>query len=87
MKLVSLIAAMALAGCATQQPQPLPQEVKVPIAVSCIKPDQVPQRPDYESLHDNENTPDGTLVLHVARDFAKSLPYQAELEAIVSSCK
>lgn len=87
MKLVSLIAALALAGCATVQPQPLPKEVKVPVAVSCIKPDQVPQRPDYESLQDNDNTPDGTLVLHVTRDFAKSLPYQAKLEAIVNGCK
>lgn len=86
--IAGLIAAMALAGCATTpQPQPLPQEVKVPVVVSCIKPEQVPAKPDYESLHDNDSTPDGTLVLHLTRDFAKSLPYQQELESIISACR
>ncbi|MFC5480567.1 hypothetical protein [Massilia suwonensis] len=67
--------------------QPLPVEVKVPVAVSCIKPEQLPAKPDYESLKDNDNTPDGTVVLHITRDFAKSLPYQQRLEAIVDVCK
>jgi len=87
MKYVTMIAAVLLSGCATQQPQPLPQEVEVSVAVSCIKPEQVPAKPLYESLHDNDSTPDGTLVLHVTRDFAKSLPYQQQLEAIVEGCK
>lgn len=59
----------------------------MPVAVSCIKPDQVPVKPEYESLHDDDNTPDGTLVLRVARDFAKSLQYQVQLEAIVGACR
>lgn len=87
MKLAVLIAAVVLSGCASQQSQPLPVEVKVPVAVRCIKPDGVPVKPDYESLNDNDSTPDGMLVLHVTRDLAKSLPYQQELEAIIEACR
>ena len=86
MKYITFIAAVLLSGCVTQQPKPLPQEVKVPVVVSCMKPDQVPSQPAYESLLDNDNTPDSTLVLHVTRDFARSLPYQAQLQAIIASC-
>jgi hypothetical protein len=82
---IAVIAAL-ISGCATR-PRPLPVEVKVPVAVSCIKPEQIPVKPDYESLRDNDNTPDGTVILHVTRDFAKSLPYQAQLNAIVEACK
>ena len=84
---IAVIAAL-MSGCATTpQPQPLPVEVKVPIAVSCIKPEQIPVKPDYESLKDNDNTPDGTVILHITRNFAKSLPYQQQLEAAVRACE
>jgi hypothetical protein len=82
---IALIAAL-ISGCATT-PQPLPAEVKVPVAVSCIKPEQIPVKPDYESLRDNDQTPDGTVILHITRDFAKSLPYQQQLEAIIGACR
>jgi hypothetical protein len=87
MKHISLIAAVLFIGCASKQPKPLPQEVRVPVAVSCIKFDLVPSKPEYESLRDNDSAPDGALVLHVTRDFAKSLPYQAQLEALVEACR
>jgi hypothetical protein len=86
MKYMSLLAVALLTGCTTQHLQPLPVEVKIPVAVSCIKPDQVPAKPEYESLKDDDKTPDGILVLHVARDFAKSLSYQTQLEALVQRC-
>jgi hypothetical protein len=81
---IAIIAAL-ISGCATT-PQPLPVEVKVPVAVSCIKPEQIPVRPDYESLKDNDNNPDGTVVLHLARDFAKSFAYEQLMEVIVKAC-
>jgi hypothetical protein len=87
--MIAVIAAL-ITGCATTpqpQPLPLPVEVKVPVAVSCIKPEEIPVKPDYESLKDNDTTPDGTVVLHITRDFAKSLPYQQQLEAIIGACK
>jgi hypothetical protein len=89
MKFVVFIAALVmLSGCATVPvTQPLPLEVTVPIAVSCIKPEQVPTKPDYESLHETQSTPDGTLVLHVTRDFAESLSYQEQLEALITACR
>jgi hypothetical protein len=84
---IAVIAAL-ISGCATTpQSQPLPVEVQVPVAVSCVQPEQNPVKPDYESLRDNDNTPDGTVILHITRDFAKSLPYQAQLEAIIEACR
>jgi uncharacterized lipoprotein YajG len=87
MKKITIAVIVALiTGCATA-PQQLPVEERIPVAVSCIKPEQIPVKPNYESLMDNDNTPDGTVILHVARDFAKSLPYQQQLEAIIGACK
>lgn len=87
-KIVLMIALLTVSGCATTpQPQALPVEVKIPVMVSCIKEEQIPTKPDYESLKDNGTTPDGTVVLHVMRDFLKSLPYQTQLEAIVNGCR
>lgn len=37
---------LALAGCGTT-PAPATQRVDVPVPVSCVKPEDVPQRPDY----------------------------------------
>lgn len=84
-KIVIAVIAALITGCATA-PQTLPVEVKIPVAVSCIKTEQVPVKPDYQSLNDTVNTPDGTVILHVMRDFAKSLPYQRQMEAIVQGC-
>lgn len=81
---IAVIAAL-ITGCATA-PQALPGEVKISVAVSCIKPEKIPAKPDYQSPTDNDKTPDGTVILHVVRDFAKSLPYQKALEAIIDAC-
>jgi hypothetical protein len=87
MKRIALaVIAALITGCATT-PQPLPIGVKIPVPVPCIKPEQIPAKPDYESLKDNDSTPDGTVILHVTRDFAKGLPYQQQLEALVAVCK
>lgn len=86
MKYIILMTVL-LTGCATQQPPPLPVEVKVPVAVSCIKAEDIPAKPAYESLLDNDDTPDGTVILHITRYFAKSLPYQNQLEAVIEACK
>lgn len=84
-KIVIAVIAALITGCATE-PQPLPVELKMPVAVSCIKPEQIPAKPNYQSLTDNANTPDGTVILHVTRDFAKSLPYQQQMEAVIQGC-
>ena len=86
MKITITVIAALISGCATTPP-PLPVEVKIPVAVSCIKTEQIPVKPNYESLTDNDKTPDGTVVLHIARDFAKSLPYQQALEALITACR
>jgi uncharacterized lipoprotein YajG len=80
------VTATLITGCATA-PQLLPVEVKIPIAVSCIEPEQIPAKPAYQSLSDNDSTPDGTVILHVVRDFAKSLPCQQQLEAAIGACR
>jgi hypothetical protein len=85
-KITTAVIAALISGCTTT-PQPLPVEVKIPVAVPCVNPEQIPVKPEYESLKDSGNTPDGTVILHITRDFAKSLPYQQKLEAVIGSCR
>lgn len=88
MKAVAILSLVALTACATTpSPQPLPTKVEVPVPVSCVKPEQVPRKPDYEAQGDNDATPDGTIILHMARDLAKSKPYENELEALIQACR
>jgi hypothetical protein len=87
-KIALTVIAALISGCAaTPAAQPLPAIVKIPVAVPCIKPEDVPVKPAYESLTDNNNTSDETVILHVTRDFVKSLPYQAQLEAVIVACR
>lgn len=88
MKYLSILALLALAACAgTPALQPLPAKVEVPVPVSCVNPQQIPKKPDYEAQGDNDQTPDGTMILHMARDLAKSKPYESQLEALIHACR
>ena len=84
MRLLALLTTVALAGCASTAP--VITEVKVPVSVPCIKQEQVPQRPDYETPKLEDSTSDGNKVLALARDWARSRGYEAKLEAIAVEC-
>lgn len=74
---------LLLSACTTP---PVTQRVEVPIAVSCIKKQQLPERPKYESYHLAPDATDGDKVLAVTRDWLRSRPYEATLEAISTGC-
>lgn len=84
MRFLVLAFALVLAGCASTAP--VITEVKVPVSVPCIKPEQVPQRPDYETPKLDDTTSDGNKVLALARDWARSRGYESKLEAIAGEC-
>jgi PBP1b-binding outer membrane lipoprotein LpoB len=85
MRALVLLAALVLAGCASTAP--VITEVKVPVSVPCVKPEQIPQRPDYETPKLTPDATDGNKVLALARDWARSRGYEGKLEAIVSECR
>lgn len=78
-----ILVALVLGGCASTAPTV--QEVKVPVHVKCVN--QVPVRPDYETPHLESTTTDGNKIIALARDWARSRGYEAELEAVVEGCK
>jgi hypothetical protein len=80
-----LLTTLALAGCASTAP--VITEVKVPVSVPCVKPEQVPQRPLYETPYLTDAATDGNKVLALARDWARSRGYEGKLEAIVAECR
>ena len=85
MRFLFLVVALVLAGCASTAP--VITEVKVPVSVPCVKAEQVPQRPLYETPYLTDTATDGNKVLALARDWARSRGYEAKLEAIVSECR
>lgn len=77
-----LFISLMLTGCVSSAP--ITQRVDVPVAVSCVKRDQIPQRPQYEPY--DSNAADGDVLLAVSRNWFKSRPYEAKLEAIANGC-
>lgn len=82
--LIIYVVMLVLTGCASTEP--IITEVKVPVSVPCVKPEQVPQHPDYETIKITPDATDGNKVLALARDWARSRGYEGKLEAIISEC-
>ena len=85
MKTVTTLFTLLLSGCACTAP--VITEVKVPVSVPCVKAEQVPQRPDYETPKLTPDATDGNKVLSLARDWARSRGYEGKLETIVAECR
>ena len=83
MKMLTLLALVALTGCASTAP--VVTEVKVPVRVECIK--EVPVRPTYETEALQKEATDGQKILALVRDWARSRKYEGSLEAAVEGCK
>jgi hypothetical protein len=80
MKLILLVAALAISGCATTQ---VPSEVKIPVPVACKTPE--PNAPTYRFSPPYENIFDAVRDLMGDREVA--LAYENELKAALASCK
>ena len=72
---------LLLTGCATV---PAVREVKIPVAVACVK--SVPARPAFATRGLAPDASDGEKVLAIARDLPMHLKYEGELEAIIAGC-
>ncbi|MYM81071.1 hypothetical protein GTP44_03735 [Duganella sp. FT50W] len=83
--LAGLVAMVLLAGCAAT-PAPVTQRVDVPVPVFCVKPGDVPARPDYAVEKLAPSASDGEKVLALARDWPQGRKYEEALEAIVAGC-
>jgi hypothetical protein len=77
-----LVISLMLTGCVSSAP--ITQRVDVPVAVACVKRDQIPERPQYEPY--DSSAADGDVLLAVSRNWFKSRPYEAKLEAIANGC-
>ncbi|MBY0241962.1 MAG: hypothetical protein K2X55_21885 [Burkholderiaceae bacterium] len=71
-----------LAACAG--PAPVTQRVEIPVFTPCVK--VVPQRPAYEFDKLDPAVSDGRKVMALARDWARSRKYEAELMALLIGC-
>lgn len=77
-----LVLIVSLAGCATTSAT---QKVDVPVYVSCVT--QVPVKPDYETKHLSKLSTDGEKIVALAKDWAYSRGYEANLEAVIQGCQ
>lgn len=75
-----------LAGCAVT-PAPATQRVDVPVPVSCVKPGDVPMRPEYAVEKLAPTASDGEKVLALASDWPRGRKYEQLLEAVVAGCR
>ena len=75
--------AVLLAGCTSAPPAAV--RVEVPVMVPCIG--AVPVRPTYDFDKLPPTATDGEAILALARDWARSRPYEIALEALVASCR
>lgn len=84
----AVVSCIALAGCSSAPliPDP-PKEVRIPVPVACIKPDDVPQRPSMLSDAQLDALDDKRAVIALGQDRRVRQAYQAQLEAAVKGCR
>ena len=83
--LAGSVALVILAGCAGARPATV--EVKVPVYVPCVNPEEVPARPAYEFGQVGLAATDGEKVLALARDWPRGRAYENSLEAVIEGCR
>lgn len=83
---VLVVGTVALAACATTSEVEIPRQVKEEVAVACLKPEDVPDRPTLRSKADLLNMPEGLRTLATWADLWKLYAYSLRLEALVAGC-
>ncbi len=87
MKLVALVIALALAGCATEprvQIKEIVNTVEVPVKVPCVA--KRPKRPVY-SFGKGEKPSEKDMAAILAEDFEKADQYGRDWEAAAAGCQ
>lgn len=84
--MAGIAVALAIGGCAGQPELQVPKEVRVPVPVPCLRPEDRPQRPALRTAAE-------LLALEPYRrthaawaDLRRYEAYAAELEAVVEGC-
>lgn len=83
MRLLSVVAAFLLVGCGGIPA--LPETVKVPVAVSCVK--VMPARPPPLTEAALAGLNDYDFVVGITADWLRRKQYEAELEAVLEACR
>lgn len=84
MRLLAILLAGLLAGCATSG-GPSSTVVSVPVATRCVK--EVPARPAFVEDDELRAMSDYQIVLALWRDRLLRIGYEAELEAVIAACR
>ena len=82
--LATLFLAVTLSGCAVQGPT-VTQEVKIPVAVSCIK--ETPEKPSYPFQEALLSEDVFSKVKKALAEIELRIAYESKLEAVISACK
>lgn len=84
----AVVCCLALVGCASRPaiPDP-PKEIRVPVAIPCLKPEDVPARPALLSDEQLDALDDKRAVIALGQDRRVRQGYQAQLEAAVAGCR
>lgn len=83
--LSAILAAAALAACATSTVR-VPETVKVPVAIPCLRAEDRPQKPAMRAESDLLAMDTYRRTLAAWSDLKKLEAYSAELEALVEGC-
>jgi hypothetical protein len=77
-----------LAGCSSAPtiPDP-PREVRVPVPVPCLRPEDVPQRPSMLSDAQLDALDDKRAVIALGQDRRVRQGYEASMEAAIAGCR
>lgn len=76
---------VVFSGCATDRI--VPQEVRIPVPVSCLKEGDSPVRPSMMSDEQLDGLDDKRAVVALGQDRRIRQAYEARLEAALAACK
>lgn len=84
----TFVSCLALGGCAPaiKIPDP-PKEVRVPVPVPCLKPEDTPQRPSMLTDQQLDALDDKRAVIALGQDRRVRQAYQVALEAALKGCR
>lgn len=88
MKFLVVSLAAMLCACTTVEKEPVtvPLEIKVPVAISCIEPHEVPIPPNFATLQIQGHETDCELVNILLTDWVQRKTYIEQLQGVLAGC-
>jgi hypothetical protein len=83
-----MMVTIVLAGCASPPiiPDP-PREIRVPVPVPCLRPEDMPQRPSMLTDEQLDALDDKRAVIALGQDRRVRQGYEASMEAAIAGCR